>query len=209
MKKIDKKIPIIIILMLIDSILIYFYYKTPSTKTNTSNMSNNFTNKVNSTSTTKKSTISSSSQITSGLEEKLELHNTYYVEEVYVEEDDYVEKGSKLVKYTNGKYLYAPYDLVVTKLNVPSNDDIEVNNNYIEVCSNNILNVEIYVDESKIDNFSIGDSAKVVIKALDNKEVEGIVTDISNSANRGKFTVTIELENTNDIKIGMSANITM
>ena len=52
-------------------------------------------------------------------------------------------------------------------------------------------------------------SAKVVIKALDNKEVEGIVTKISNSVSKGKVTVTIELENTNDIKIGMSANVTI
>ena len=39
----------------------------------------------------------------------------------------------------------------------------KVFNNYIEVCSNNILNVKINVDESKIDSITIGKSANVTI----------------------------------------------
>lgn len=157
---------------------------------------------------TKEVSITSTAQVNSGLTEKLELHATYYFEEIYVEENELVKKGTKILKYTNGTYLKAPYDLIVTSTNIPDKSKQVTNNHYIEVISNNVLKVEIKVDESSINNIKIGDSAKVKIQALD-KEYEGVVTDISNTASKGKFSVTIEFENDSNIKIGMSASVSI
>ena len=165
-------------------------------------------NKNSSTDNNESSSITASSEVSSGLKEKIELHATYYFEEIYVEENQLIKKGTKLLKYTNGTYLKAPYDLIVTSTNIPDKSKQVTNNHYLEVISNNILKLDINVDESKINSVKIGESATIKIKALD-KEYEGIVTDISNTANKGKFTVTIEFENDGDIKIGMSANVSI
>ena len=209
-----KKIIIIILLVIIESILIVIYSKMGSS--NTSNTSFSFdkssikekNSNSNTNSDTKEVSITSTAQVSSGLTEKLELHATYYFEEIYVEENQLVKKGTKILKYTNGNYLKAPYDLIVTGTNVPDKSKQVTNNHYIEVISNNVLKVEIKVDESSINNIKIGDSAKVKIQALD-KEYEGVITNISNTANKGKFSVTIEFENDGNIKIGMSATITI
>ena len=36
-----------------------------------------------------------------------------------VEEDDTVKKGENILKYSNGTYLVAPYDCVITEINIP------------------------------------------------------------------------------------------
>lgn len=202
-----KKIIIIILLVIIESILIVIYSKRDSSNTSFSFDKSSIKEKSSNSTTNSKtieSSITTTTQVSSGLNEKLELHATYYFEELYVEENELVKKGTKILKYTNGNYLIAPYDLIVTSTNIPEKSKQVTNNHYIEVISNNVLKVEIKVDESKINNVKIGDSASIKIQALD-KEYEGIVTDISNTASKGKFTITIEFENDSNIKIGMSA----
>ena len=67
----------------------------------------------------KTSTLKSNSQIESSLVEKVEPHAGYYLEELYVQENQYVTKGTNLLKYSNGKYLEAPYDCCITELQLP------------------------------------------------------------------------------------------
>ena len=62
-----------------------------------------------------------------------------------VEEVDTVKKGENILKYTNGTYLVAPYDSVITEM--------------------------------------------------------------SNTASNGKFTVTVEFDNDGDVMLGMTAGI--
>ena len=50
-----------------------------------------------------------------------------------VEDDDTVKAGENLLEYTNGKYLTAPYDLVVIDKSVPEADNKCTSSNYIEV----------------------------------------------------------------------------
>ena len=200
------KIIIIVILLFILSFMCYIYFKDDTTTTNYYN--GNITSKNTSNTTSNTTTISTTTQIKSSLSENLELHATYYFEEVYVEENQLVKKGEKILKYTNGNYLKAPYDLVITSLNIPSSGDMVTNNHYIGVSSNNNLCVQINVDETKISNISIGDSAKIKVTALD-KEIEGTVTNISNTASNGKFSVTIEFTNPSDILIGMSSVVSI
>ena len=60
-------------------------------------------------------TLTSSGYIASSSTENLSLNTSYYFDSLYVEEDDIVKKVEKILKYTNGKYLKAPYDLVIKK----------------------------------------------------------------------------------------------
>lgn len=204
--KINFRIPIIIILVIILITMCYFYFKD-----DTSNNYNeyDFLNITKNENQTKETiTISTTSQVLSSTNENINLHATYYFEEIYVEENQLVKKGNKILKYTNGTYLTAPYDLIITKINIPNKGEKCTNNHYITIESNNSLKVSIDVDETKINKLSIGESAKIKITST-GKEIDGVITNISNTASKGKFNVTIEFENVGDIKIGMTASVTI
>ncbi len=44
---------------------------------------------------------------------------------------------------------------------------------------------------------------------LNDREVEGIITDITSTVTNGRFTATIEFDNDGDIKLGMTINNTV
>ena len=154
----------------------------------------------------KQTTISSNSEIKSALTENLELHTTYYLSEVYVEKNQYVESGANILKYTNGEYLTAPYDCYVLELNIPEVGGKCVNNNYIQVESKNMLSVSMNIDETQIEKINIGDEATIKVTAT-GTEYTGNVTHIGNTANNGKFEITIEFENDGNVKIGMTSKV--
>ena len=156
----------------------------------------------------KKTTLKQNSEVKSALVEKVEPHATYYLEEVYVEKNQYVEKGANILKYTNGTYLTAPYDCSVTEINLPEVEGEILNSHYVEISSNNVLLVTINVDESDINKVNVGQEAKINITTLE-KEHTGYVTNVASTASNGKFKVTIEFENDGNIKLGMTANVEM
>ena len=156
----------------------------------------------------KKTTLKQNSEIKSALVEKVEPHATYYLEEVYVEENQYVENGANILKYTNGTYLTAPYDCSITGINLPEVEGKLLNNHYVEISSNNVLSVTINVDESNINKVNVGQEAKINITTLE-KEYTGYVTNVASTAKDGRFKVTIEFENDGNVKLGMTANIEM
>lgn len=202
-----------IILIIILSIILIVMFKTYLKNEQKSSFSgtDNFASFANSnalqTASEEASKINSSSEVTSALSENLELHATYYLEECYVQENQEVKQGENILKYTNGEYLTAPYDCVITEISVPEEGEECTNNNYITISSLNNLAVQVKIDEDKISNFEVGDVATITISALDDKEFEGNITKISSTASNGSFTVTIEFENDGDIKIGMSAKV--
>ena len=68
-------------------------------------------------------TLKSTSEVKSASIEKIQPHTGYYLEETYVEENQYVEEGANIIKYTNGEYLVAPYDCYITELELPNTDE--------------------------------------------------------------------------------------
>lgn len=150
--------------------------------------------------------ISTTAEIESALVENVSLHSAYYLSEVLVEENQEVEAGTNILKYTNGTYFTAPYDCIISKINVPETGKQITNEHYIEVSSINLLAVNLSVDETKIDGISIGQDAEIEVNAV-SKTYSGNVTNISNTAQNGKFTVTVEFENDSNVKLGMTANV--
>ncbi len=205
-KKIDIKIIIIIILIIILTILVYTFSKNSTyTSINISDETRSEdTISSNDSSTTNSTTISTTGEILSALTENVEVHATYYLEEVLVSENDYVEEGEYILEYSNGEYLQAPYNCVITSINLPNSGEECNNSHYIQIESTNQLSMSITVDETQVDQISIGDEATIKVSALENKEYTGYVTKISSTATNGKFTVTVEFTNDGEISLGMT-----
>lgn len=151
-------------------------------------------------------TLSQTSEIKSALAEEVELHATYYLEEICVEEKQYIEKGTTLIKYTKGETLVAPYNCVIVELNLPDLEGQCLNSHYIGLESTNILNVTMKIDEEQINSLKLGTEAKIQVNAID-KTYTGYVTHIASTASNGKFEVDIEFENDGDIKVGMTSTV--
>ena len=201
--KFNYQIIIIIVLVIILGVIFYLYYKEDdNTDTNNYNYTTIDDNSDNISFTT-------TSSVSSALEEEIPLRTGYYLKEVLVTDNVVIKKGAKIIKYTNGKYLTAPYDLIITKFNVPDTTKICNNTHNITVAAFNVLSAEFRVSESKMDSVYIGKEVKIKVPALNDREIEGIITDISSTATNGKFTATIEFDNDGDIKLGMTINITI
>lgn len=209
--KINFRIFIIIILIFVLIVMCYFYFKEDNVQIQDRTM---FTEKDNiqiedNILNTNTKTIQTTSEVISSLTEKIELHATYYLEECYVDTNQQLKSGDNILKYTNGTYLTAPYDCVIGEINLPNDGEKCTNNNYIEISSSSLLAVQFKVDETKINEISIGQEVKIEIKAYDNKILIGNITNISSTASNGNFTVTAEFENDGDVMIGMTADITI
>lgn len=209
-KKRDFKPFIIIILIVMLGTLLYFNFKT---QTNTENQAQISKTTQNSEATqTETTTITSSGEIEAALDEKLELHATYYYEEIYFEEGDYVQEGENILKYTNGTYLQAPYNLVIKSISIPNSNSQCTNQHYIEVYSVDNLNISISVDEDKINKINVGQEVTITTKE-NSQNYTGYVTKVANSgtySSKGTtYAVDINFENDGNLKIGMSATISM
>lgn len=158
-------------------------------------------------------TLTSSGQITSAQTEKLTLSTSKYFETMCVEEDETVKKGENILKYSNGTYLTAEYDCVVTSYSVPKTGEICNTSNYIEVQSLENLNMTISIDESEVRVVKTNQEATIMLTADETKTYTGKITKIDSigtyATSGTTFTATIEFENDGEVKIGMSASCTI
>lgn len=205
---------IILVLIIILIAIIFAYVKKNSDSASNGNYGSVQENiPINSSNTKSEqrdniTTIKSSGEIKSALVEQIEPHASYYLEEICVEDNQFVSKDSNILKYTNGTYLIAPYDCIVTELNLPELNGKFLNSHYIEISSNNVLAVTINVDETQINKISIGTEVKIDVSGIE-KEYTGHVTNVASTGSNGKFKVKIEFENDGSIKLGMTANVEM
>lgn len=205
-----KKILILVLLIAILVGLIIAYVKSDTNQTgnsnNSSNMSYNTSSNVSSKNSKQQTTLKSNSEIKSALVEQIEPHASYYLEEIYVEKNQFVEKGTNILKYTNGTYLTAPYDCIITDIQLPESGEKLLNSHYVEISSNKVLTVLMDIDEKQVNKVSVGTAVKISVPTLE-KEYSGYVTKVASTASNGKFKVTIEFENDGNIKLGMTANV--
>lgn len=220
MKKHKKLIiSLIVVILLIVFIIVFFIVKNKNDKSfeNTPRDMRQF-NETSGTSkekmdrtdkqSQKSTTLKTNAEIKSALSENIELHATYYLEEVYVEENQFVEAGENILKYTNGTYLVAPYDCYVTELNLPDLNGKVLNSHYIGIASSNSLMVTMNVDETNIEKISVGLESTIEVTSI-GKTYKGNVTHIASTGNNGNFEVEIEFENDGDVKIGMTGAVSI
>lgn len=213
-KKKDKKPMIILILIIILGIIIYWYFNQGSdenTNLNTGTTQNTETTTSEATveRRTITNTITSSGEIQTELDEEIPLHSTYYLEETYFEEGDYVAEGENILKYTNGTYLTAPYNLIIAKLEIPENASQCTNSHYVEVYAIDNSSINLSVDENEIEKISVGQEVTIVPTVDTSKSYTGYITNISNSgtysSNGSIYTAKVTFSNDGNLKIGMSA----
>ena len=207
--KFDFRILIILILTFILIVMCYFYFKEDTTQMPNKTMSFENSNTKNEINNENTKIVQTTSEIISSLTEKIELHSTYYLEESYIETNKEVKEGENILKYTNGKYLTAPYDCVIGEINIPNIEEKCTNEHYVEISSSNLLAVQFKVDETKIDKLYVGQEVEIQIEAYEDKTIAGNITNINNIASNGKFECTVEFENDGEIMLGMTANITI
>lgn len=221
MKKHKKLIIALIVIILIVVIAVIFVMK--NTKTNSfekmpedmeqfmkQDINNEFdeSKKQQINKTDKQTTLKTQTEIKSALTEKVELHATYYLEEIYVEKNQFVASGENILKYTNGTYLVAPYDCYIIDLNLPDLEGKALNSHYIEISSSNSLMVTMNIDETNIEKVSVGMEATISVTSL-NKNYSGYITHIASTGSNGKFQIEIEFENDGDVKIGMTGEVSV
>lgn len=160
-----------------------------------------------------KKTLTGSGQISAKTIEKLELETTKYFEAMCVEEDDTVLEGENILKYTNGTYLTAPYDLVIKSINVPETKTKGTTSNYIEVSNLTTLQTTISISENEIGAVKKGQEVEITLTADETKKYTGSITKIDSvgnySASGTTFSATVEFENDGNVKLGMSVSCTV
>lgn len=160
-----------------------------------------------------KKTLTSSGQVSAKNTEKLELTTTKYFKAMCVEEDDTVLKGENILKYTNGTYLTAPYDLVIESINVPDTESKCTSSNYIEVSDLTTLQTTISISENEIGEIKKGQEVEITLTADETKTYTGSITKIDSIGNYSSsgttFSAIVEFKNDGNVKLGMSLSCTV
>jgi len=206
-KKNSKLILVVVVLLVIFAVMLYFYLRSENNNSNAG--AGNIQEVTVGTGNIEKA-ITGSGEILSSLVEKLELNTYRYFKEMLVEQNQFVEKGEPILKYTNGTYLYAPYDLVVKSFSVPEKDAACRSMHYIEVVDTINLMVTLDIDESELSQVQVGQDVYITVNNDTEKTFTGKVSKINElgtyAANGSKFTTTISFENDGSVKVGMSAS---
>ena len=211
MKKVQKIFVTIILIAIVGTVM-FFIGKQIGLNTDKSSTSTTIEEVTVGNQTIKK-TITSSGEIKSTSTEKLSLETTKYFETMCVENDDTVKAGENILKYTNGTYLTAPYDLVISSSSVPETGKKATSSNYVEVQDLGNLVIELSINENEISNIKLDQEVKVTLTADTNKTYTGKISKIDSigtySASGTTFAVEVSLKNDGDIKIGMSVSCTI
>jgi len=126
-----------------------------------------------------------------------------------VEVQDVVEKGQPLIQYTDGSYLKAPFDCVVTALSIPTASSKVTSANYVTVYAVDTLILSINVSEADIEQVSVGQEVQIIPNKDETMTYLGQIAYISGVATRSngfnQFEAKISFENDGQLKVGMSA----
>ena len=160
-----------------------------------------------------KKTLTGSGEVQAKTTEKLELSTSYYFKAMCVEDDDTVKKGSNLLEYTNGKYLTAPYDLVVISHDVPDTENKCTSSNYIEVSDLSKLVTTISINENEINDVKVGQKVEITLTSDESKTYTGKITKVDSvgtyATSGTTFSATVEFKNDGYVKLGMSLSCTV
>lgn len=158
-------------------------------------------------------TLTAPGEVQSAKIEKLTLNTSYKYLTMCAEQGEFVKEGANLMKYTNGTYLVAPYDCVVSRYSVPGVKSICTSSNYIEVSSVEDLYMDINIGEDKIDKVTSGQEVDIVVSYDGTKEYKGTISKINAIGTRGNgatnFAAIASMKNDGNLKLGMSATCTI
>lgn len=158
-------------------------------------------------------TLTSSGEVSSSGTEKLELSTSKYFNTMCVEEDDIVLKGEKILEYTNGTYLKAEYDCLISSYSVPKTGSKCTSSNYVQVQNLENMQVQLKISESDINKVEVGQEVEIEVSAIEDSTYTGTIKSVSGvgsySSSGTNFNAVVEFENDGNVKVGMSASSTI
>ncbi len=158
-------------------------------------------------------TLTSSGEIASSGSETLSLDTSKYFETMCVEEDDIVSAGENILEYTDGTYLTAEYDCLISTYSVPETDAICTSSNYITVQNLETMTMNLQISEDDINSISKGQEVEIELSAIEDTTYTGTITSVSSigtySTSGTTFSAVVTFENDGNAKIGMSASCTV
>lgn len=204
-----KKVLIILIVIILIAIILISFFKKSNSESNIK-----VTEEIAEVSTqTIISTLTASGEVEAANVEKLTLNTSYYYLTMCAEKEEFVKKGDNLLKYTNGKYLTAPYDCVIMEYSVPDAKDICTSSNYIYIASTDELYMNISISEEDIKNVTTNQEVDIIANYDETKTYKGTITkinDIGTASSGGtSFAAIASIQNDGELKLGMSATCTI
>lgn len=134
------------------------------------------------------------------------------VRTVYVAEGDQVASGDKLLRLSNGETLKASFDGTVNELSVEEGDEVAAGASLIQIVDFAHMKVTMRVDEYQISQVNEGLACRITVTAL-GETFDSEITHINRiSASQGStayYTVTCEMEVTEDVLPGMAVTVTI
>lgn len=142
---------------------------------------------------------------------------TATVDAVNVAVGDTVTEGQELITFEDDRLdpIVAPFDGEITALNVAIDDTVQMGTELVAVTDYNQLQMVVNVDELDIAKVQVGQTAKIDVSALSDKEFTGTVTSVAKEANSeasssvAKYEVKITINEPTNIKVGMTAEATI
>ena len=149
-------------------------------------------------------TLSSSGEVSYSSTTTLNLSTSKYFKTMCVEEGDIVKKGAKILKYSDGTYLKAKKDCLISSISVPSTGNKCTSGNYVKVQNIDVMKMTLSINESEINKIKKGQEVTVKISALDNKTFTGKITSVSSagsySTSGSTFEAVLKFDNDGNIK---------
>lgn len=154
-------------------------------------------------------TLSSSGEIATSDTEQISLSTSKYFKTMCVETGDIVLAGENILQYTNGTYLTAEYNCLISDYSVPETSKKCTSSNYVEVQNLEIMTMNLSIDESDINKVAKGQEVEIKVSALDNGTYTGTIKSVSGigtyQTSGTTFSAVVEFENDGNAKPGMSA----
>jgi len=129
---------------------------------------------------------------------------------VHVSEGEYVERGELLFEYADSEETVFTAETagIVSEISVQRGDRVEKGDVLMTIVAQDQICVEIKVDEYSAAQIKAGDAAEIVF-IMDKTEtpVAGIVKRVSNITDDEMYTVQIAPENTDGLKLGLTAEV--
>ena len=144
--------------------------------------------------------------------ETITADNAATVRVVYVEEEEHVKKDDRLMRLSDGTTVKASFDGQINMISVEVGDDVSMGETLIQVVDFGTMTVSMRVDEYSISELKVGQACRVNVTALGEtfeSEISHINRIPSGGGNTAYYTVTAELNVTEDVLPGMACTVTI
>lgn len=137
------------------------------------------------------------------------ITTSFIVSSVNVIANQFVPAGYTLFTLSNGTTITAPFDGIVSAVSVSVGDTIKSGQELGTIFDSKHLIIKMDVDETDLSTIAVGQAVDITLTAYSGKTFQGTISAIgaqgSYSNGSSTFPVTISLNDTTEVKIGMSA----